>query len=706
MKNKFEIFLNRGGKGVERPEWLMEEAAVLLQSLFWVMENWVERSEAIAEVSDILRKYGRAIGREVDDTYRNVAGITCQMDTLEYILTGDKTSQVNLLKWHKDIILLHKLHPDKFHELIQSVSKKLAEKELQVAGDNDMDSDLKLSSKGDLVGQQATETSELSVAEKSRDYHVTIEKTGNSDLLSCSNKRRDLVRLDFKNYTFFLGTYPVDCKIAGEKIEATTWSDFFVKVIELFLKKFSIRMKDLYQYPLYGRSIDPFFMKNEIEGRFCQKLHNGYWINCNYNTPAKLKRIVKLCLFCGVRRDQILLYGAKKSKNFNSTRRDKSHLTGQLGERKLSKLKEDVDTYLRSRDLAGATAEEVQQALAKNETVAKVSYLLDQDLNVVAMPGDRFVHVACFIGLDEARAGMAQILRQHFIQFDGYSNHALLYGAAQTELQMFLNDNDCENEDSVYALAEYFFSKCTSDDKAYVFKRGHIFREQWDVPASVFGLMIRLARQNDGLLTQAEGERFLECAKLPNMNLRQQLKIRDDKTFLLYCSQEYLLSEKLGIDDSFCKIIHDKLEGLFHEADVDYVIPRDIRSTWFSSLPQLPHDLPWTILLLQEVIKKFPAIGFSLITSNLNQSLDTIAAAFVPDISELQTMADVVSLYLVEHASETIGQRMEAERLREILCKSGMISGKELIFNMNKVLNDYRFAWTNDGKMVRFSGAI
>lgn len=80
-------------------------------------------------------------------------------------------------------------------------------------------------------------------------------------------------------------------------------------------------------------------------------------------------------------------------------------------------------------------------------------------MNVIAMPNNRYVHVDSFVDLDEAEEAMGQILRTHFAQFGGYSNNQLLFGAASQELSMFLNDNDCENIDSVYAIARFFLRR-------------------------------------------------------------------------------------------------------------------------------------------------------------------------------------------------------------------------------------------------------
>lgn len=93
------------------------------------------------------------------------------------------------------------------------------------------------------------------------------------------------------------------------------------------------------------------------------------------------------------------------------------------------------------------------------QRISSTASALDGSVNIIAMPGNRYVHIDSFVDLDEAEEALGRILRTHFAQFGGYSNNQLLFGAASQELSMFLNDNDCENIDAVYAIADSFLRK-------------------------------------------------------------------------------------------------------------------------------------------------------------------------------------------------------------------------------------------------------
>ena len=209
--------------------------------------------------------------------------------------------------------------------------------------------------------------------------------------------------------------------------------------------------------------------------------------------------------------------------------------------------------------------------------------------------------------------------------------------------------------------------------------------------------MVNYARHNSGLLRSDDAKEYLRQTLQSNGNIGQILHISQDNTFLIYSSNSYLLSEMLGIKDEWVSTLHAKLDNLFREANVAYVIPRDIRKEWFQTLPALPMSLGWTPLLLQDIMQKFPDVGFKSVKSDLSQPYDTLAAAFVQSDSQLQTFPDVVTLFLQDR--HTLPWRTTCE-----LKEAGMLDGNELIYALPKALKDPRFAWSDEGQTVYVRG--
>lgn len=506
------------------------------------------------------------------------------------------------------------------------------------------------------------------------------------------------IRFDFTNAPSFERTVPAYCCIDGNVFEGRNWVRILVALVEFELAKGNPALEDLYEKSLYGKkTIRPFLMKSRIEGsRNCSELSNGYWINVGWSIPFLMQFIQAFLLHCGYDEKQVVIYGVPKANN------SATHESSQTKKTEVHGVDmEKAETFLKTAGLRGATVQELIDAIQPSAVFWSTKNLLDENLNVIAMPDNRYVHADCFVDLDEAEDVFGKILSSHFARFDGYSNNQLLFGAALQELSMFLNDNDCENINVVYAIARYLFEKKAAGKK-YKFAPPHIFETEPDYPLNLKGLMIRLARSNGGILHEVDAKHYLQKTMLTYGSIGQLLQVGNDKMFLMYDRDRYLLSEVIGIDDAWCRQMHDRVDDLFRKADVAYVIPRDISEAWLTTLPVLPLGLAWTHLLLQEILDKYPAIGFKSISAGLNQAYHTLAAAFVPIDSPLQTFPDVVTLFMEEH--HKLPTRMSGEELRIELRDKGMLEAGEMIYSIHKALNDYRFAWTDENKTVLIRG--
>ena len=518
-----------------------------------------------------------------------------------------------------------------------------------------------------------------------------------NNIQSAIEVQKNWVRFDFTNSQQFERTAPAYCTIDGHEIAEKNWARILVTITEMEIKNNNPKLQGLYTRSLMSQRKDhPFFLTDKIIGLHCAELSNGYWLNINYSIPRLMEQIEALCLQCGYQKDQMLIYGVPKG---NSSVVSENPIAPQHFS-KFDAAK--VETYLLSTGLSGATAKEVIDAVAPGTAVYPMQKILDESSYAIAMPGGRYVHMDSFVDLDEAEETMNCILSTHFAEFGGYSNNQLLFGAATHDLSMFLNDNDCENIDSVFAIARFLFEKKAAAGNPFKFYTPHIFESAPDYPMTLKGLMIHLASSNGGVLLADTAKDYLQKTMLSYGSLGQLLQISTTDTFLLYDSERYLLTERIGIDDAWIHSLHDKIDTLFQQADVTYVIPRDISDAWLGTLPSLPQRLCWTQLLLQEVLKKFPTIGFRAIMAELNQSYDTIAAAIVPTDSPLQSFPDIITLFMQDRY--TLPMKMPSENLRLELRNAGMLEGNELIYALPKALNDYRFAWSDENKTVYVRG--
>ena len=654
----------------------LQEAVILLDVYLSKVKNGTSITEAAETASVRLRSFAKSNGYVISDSYRSASGLVNRLRSLRGLYEGQESKSAPGTLVFAEVVSLYKNNRTRYEEILST--------EKGVASQNGW----KL---GEPLAACGKMTTAMPSALKAVQEAVEIQPSW--------------IKYDFTNAQRFEYTIPAYCAIAGVLLEGKNWARILVGITEQELDRHNTAMDRLYKESLIAEKKGrPYLLEDRLDGLNCAQLSNGYWICINYNIPRLMEMIRALCFRCGYAKEQIVLYGEAKASV--STRKKKTPSAQKKGASLTANgygvSIEKSEAFLRSAGLRGATVKALIKAVQPDATVSSTTSALEGSLNVVAMPGNRYVHVDNFVDLDEAEDALGQILQTHFAQFGGYSNSQLLFGAASQELSMFLNDNDCENIDAVYAIARFLFEKKAVTGTPYRFSPPHIFEKATDYPMTLRGLMIHLARNNGGILYASDAKDYLQKTMLSYGGIGQLLQLGCSDTFLIYDSGRYLLSESLGIDEAWCMRMHDRLDDLFRKANVAYVIPRDINVTWLTTLPVLPNGLGWTLILLQEVLDKYPAIGFKSISPDLNQTHDTLAAAFVPVDSPLQTFPDVVTLFMEEH--HDLPMRMPGEELRLELRNAGMLENSEMIYALPKALSDYRFAWSNENKTVYVRG--
>ena len=106
-----------------RIEWDEHEQAVLLCALINVLEHKIERKQAIAEVSQQLRKRALLHGITIDDKFRNENGISLQMAKLEYSFTNGKSGFHVDNGWYFSIVDTYRNDCKKYKKLLGGITE-------------------------------------------------------------------------------------------------------------------------------------------------------------------------------------------------------------------------------------------------------------------------------------------------------------------------------------------------------------------------------------------------------------------------------------------------------------------------------------------------------------------------------------------------------------------------------------------------------
>lgn len=73
---------------MKRIPWSLEESVILHDAYMRISNKQTTKADAIAEVSQKLRKIAENTGMEIDEKFRNTNGITMQLSIMEYVVTN------------------------------------------------------------------------------------------------------------------------------------------------------------------------------------------------------------------------------------------------------------------------------------------------------------------------------------------------------------------------------------------------------------------------------------------------------------------------------------------------------------------------------------------------------------------------------------------------------------------------------------------
>ena len=355
-----------------------------------------------------------------------------------------------------------------------------------------------------------------------------------------------------------------------------------------------------------------------------------------------------------------------------------------------------IEQYVLKADTSGASYSDIKNAFPITMVAAK--RYVASSVHIVEIKG-RLYHEEALIDFEEGSYKIEEIIEKLMQKNNGYVSSAQLYDYARTDMNMFLTDNDMNDERSVYDIARHLFEKVGYHNKHFSFYgNNHISRIDHPVTCNL-DVIKKYAEDRGGLFSFDELTQYLDSIGVGSSNLRAQMKIPNEPIFFYYVEGLLICAENMHIDATWKSEVKNALNDLFSDVG-EYIIFRSIPKNWFDRLPPLPYGCPWTPLLLQSVLRCYSKeLGASTIPAMAGQSLETLHAMLVKKDSQIQGFGDVVIAFLMD--SNVKQRHFEAEELRRTLVDAGILQGNELIWNMPKALgNDERFAWDASGSNV------
>ena len=496
-----------------------------------------------------------------------------------------------------------------------------------------------------------------------------------------------------------------------------TPADAFVSFCEHIAQKYPLKIRTLLDAKYRGQG-SVVLSRNDTRGNSLKMMNPVAYISRDLSTEAVIVYGHWICQMCGDNDPPVKLSPPSKSQpikndvskpNKTSEPISPAHTSQPIQDRlpietpavKQEKASEDdvakAEEFVLKADLDGVSIEELSEEL--RTTLVATRRIVAAAKHIVQL-GDKLIHDDAFVDWEEGADQLEKILEKLLSRNDGYVSRAQLYEFAHAEMQVFLNDNDIDDARLVFDMAQHLFEKVNYHGRHLAFQsKTHISRGDLAV-TNALDVIRNYAVSQGGVFYESDLAQYLQSVSISSGNMRGFMKLYTHPIFLLYDKGQIIYGESMKIDDAWFSTIRGALDNLFYDMG-DHIVLRDIQPWWFTQLPELPSGLPWTVLLFQGVLGHYSEKlnGAHTISALSGQSIETIHAMLVNKNSEVQTFPDAVAAFLIDDGIEK--RNFEAEELRQLLLKRGMIIGNELIWNMHKALaNDTRFAWDADGQHV------
>lgn len=509
-------------------------------------------------------------------------------------------------------------------------------------------------------------------------------------------------RLDFSSSCSLAYTKPISYSYNGKTVQCSTWNELYVNLIrDLFISHGALLMPDM----RFGGSsrVD---LGSKTGMTYPRAITNDVYLECNVSATGIVSKIHWVLDYCSVSTNDVIIFYRKR--NSDSARSNEqtgmddsnSHFSYDSATQEYTNADQEliskVEKLVLVADMNGITYDELYSALRTSMVAVKS---LVANLKIVVEIKGRLYHEDAFIDWDDGAKQLCTITKKLMQKNNGYISAVQLYDYARSEMNMFLNDNDVNDERSVYEIAQHLFEKNAYGGYQYSFiGKTHISKKENEI-GSNFDVICKFAEDQGGIFREDDLEEYLARVGIKSGNLRNQMRLNREPDFFFYESGVIITAKSMKMDVQWKKRVSSALNNLFNDAD-DHIILREIQSAWFETLPILPGHKRWTPLLLQYVLRFFgKELGARTIIAMESQSMDTLHAVVVKYDSPIQNFGDAVVAYLLDNEIEQ--RSFEAEELRQLLVNSGMIRGNELIWNMPKALaKDERFAWDAKGENV------
>ncbi len=730
-----------------RIPWNQQEAVLLVDTYIKVRDGVVPRKEAVSQLSKLLREYGASRGIEIDEIYRNENGISMRLEEINYLFHDETGGLKNTSRLFKETVALYRNNKPRYEELLSEAKSVVSKSANSSHDENQKKEYIRTGVDSFLAGKYPLLFARTYEVLKSFEginvtAHVVWSKLGGISRISTVKKILDDAswsKCDNKLYTYSSDvishtdqndSQTNSSKALAQENEFYSWLETHMDLMPIECSKHTSGLAVLSNFlttecdievNLYEindtSKVKELWLSVQQSEAFASKEEKQKW---------RLKTSVELYMqflggemFEGVEPPSLngkyghadklgegkQIYNCKEISHIDSGEKLTEieipynlEVGNQMSVGKLISILRQAEN--------GMTLDELESKCPEIKK-SRIKKILDVE-NKAAYINEKYYHIDNIEDLAELSeimfAGMQELFQRH----GGYTSSKLLFEALRMRLEDFFFDNNgrFESEIEVYELARYLFEKVNYKGQHYIFSdRKHVWAEEPDYPKSYLGILSNWARQQNGIASRDEMLEWLEFIGAGSPQATFSFMMRRDgqnskeRLFLMYDEYDFVLTEKVNINDDFLLELRTDLEELL---DGDDYLPFDeVDDYFYTMLPTLPSNVVWTPHMIKS-IAAFYDIGFTTFSAGDDNDIKVPDPVIVRKDSSYKLFSDVLWSE-INHDYE-LPREFSNEEFRLILLRKGFIHGHEKTYNVhNTVQNDLRFLWTNNNSKVTVS---
>ena len=402
-------------------------------------------------------------------------------------------------------------------------------------------------------------------------------------------------------------------RIGDKRHKGGTPAESFQEYCEDMLRRYPLQMRLLIGMRTPSGKVP--ISKNEQGGQSLSLSNLQAYIDTDLSVDDVLSFTEWVCGRCGEKSTGITILKPQNISIPHST--TASPETGLRIERKVVSISEPMQAMQQSQlqrirayakkleelalaaDMQGVSYDDARDAMRVTMVATKQAAAAAE--HIVDIKG-RLFHEEAFIDWEDGANQLEGIIDKLMQKNSGYIAAAQLYEYAKVEMNMFLTDNDLNDERSVYDIATHLFEKKGYHDKHYSFYgKMHISRKDHPVTSNI-DIIRNFAADQGGIFSFDSLVEYLHSIGVASGNLRMQMRIPDEPIFFYYENGILIYADNMHIDDAWISAVKNELAILLTDVG-GHIVLRAVPDIWLEQLPSLPAGKHWTPLLLQSVLR-------------------------------------------------------------------------------------------------------